>query len=246
MILGILETGKVPDPLSADYGHYPEIFGRLYRSADPTIETRAYEVVHGAFPESPTVCDAWLVTGSRFGVYDDEPWIEPLKQFLRDARDAGVPMIGVCFGHQIMAEAFGGRAEKSDKGWGCGVHNYRVANRPSWMADAVDDLAMHAMHQDQVTQIPEDATLLAASTFCEYAMLSYGDAEDPDAISIQAHPEFDAAFGRTLVDMRKNDLIPRDVAESALETFGNSVANSDFARWSLAYLRRSVRIATDA
>ena len=116
MKLGILETGKVADHLVDEYGHYPEIFSREFAQIDSSLELVPFEVVNGAFPSSPHDCDAWLVTGSKYGVYDPEPWIEPLKEFLRQARDARVPLIGVCFGHQIMAEAFGGSAAKSDKG----------------------------------------------------------------------------------------------------------------------------------
>lgn len=240
MILGILETGKVPEFLAEPYGHYPDIFGRLYRGVDPHLEVRGFEVVNGAFPDDPRACDAWLITGSKYGVYDDEPWIEPLKDLLRAIRKTGAPMIGICFGHQIMAEAFGGRAEKSDKGWGCGVHNYDVEQRPGWMADAGATIPMHAMHQDQVTAIPPDAARLATSPFCEYAMLAYGDPDLPDAISIQAHPEFVAPFGKALVDYRKGELIPDPTADAALETFGQPVANEAFARWSLDYVRRKL------
>ena len=121
MRLGILQTGKVNEALVGRFGEYPDMFARLYRAADPTVEPRSYAVVDGQLPGTPAECDAWLITGSRHGVYDGLPWIEPLKAFLRRARADGVPIIGVCFGHQIMAEAFGGRAEKSSKGWGVGV-----------------------------------------------------------------------------------------------------------------------------
>src|SRR5699024_3696885 len=126
------------------------------------------------------------ITGSRHGVYDKLPWIEGLKDFLRRARAAPVPIIGICFGHQIMAEAFGGRAEKSAKGWGIGVQEYAVhAGAPGWMAGAPARVTLHALHQDQVTAIPSDAVCLASSPFCEFAMLAYGDRDVPDAISIQ-------------------------------------------------------------
>src|SRR5699024_9937248 len=126
MRLGILETGKVNAALEDRHGAYPDMFARLYRAADPSIEMRSWSVVEGELPAAPEECDAWLITGSRHGVYDELPWIEGLKDFLRRARAARVPIIGICFGHQIMAEAFGGRAEKSAKGWGIGVQEYAV------------------------------------------------------------------------------------------------------------------------
>lgn len=239
MRLGILQTGKSNEALAARYGEYPAMFARLYRAVDPSIATRDYAVVDGELPASPTECDAWLITGSRHGVYDDLPWIEPLKAFLRDARAAGVPIIGVCFGHQIMAEAFGGRAGKSPKGWGLGLHEYELAaGAPGWMEGAPERVSLHALHQDQVMSVPEDATRLAASPFCEYAMLSYGDRQAPEAISIQAHPEFDEEFMRELIERIRGSRVPEEDAEKALAGMGGELHGEEFVRWSLAWLRR--------
>ena len=237
MRIGIIETGKVSAPLMERHGDYPAMFERLLRDVDPSLSFRTWSAVDGEVPDTPDACDAWLVTGSRHGVYDDLPWIEPLKAFLRAARAAGRPIIGVCFGHQILAEALGGRAVKSDRGWGVGVLEYDVTRRPSWMADAPERVVVHALHQDQVVEVPEDATVLGTSPFCRYAMLAYGDPERPDAISVQPHPEFGADFMRDLVELRTGDLIPREQGEKALEHLGRPVDASAFARWFVNYLR---------
>lgn len=237
MKLGILETGKVAEHLVEEYGHYPEIFGREFAQIDTTVELIPFEVVNGAFPSSPLDCDAWLVTGSKFGVYDSAPWIEPLKEFLRKARDARVPMIGVCFGHQIMAEAFGGSAAKFEKGWGCGVHDYTFRRKPSWLTMEADSFSMHAMHQDQVISLPEDAEVLASSPFCENAMIAYGDPDAPYAISIQPHPEFTRRFAQALVEFRKTSHIPDPVADVALASFGEAVDGESFLKCALDYAR---------
>ena len=134
MLIGILETGRVNETLIPHYGEYVPMFEAWLRPADPGLSYRAYATEDGEIPVSPTECDAWLITGSKHGVYDDLPWIEPLKTFLRGARAAGQPIVGVCFGHQILAEALGGQAVKSEKGWGAGVHDYEVVRRPGWMA----------------------------------------------------------------------------------------------------------------
>ena len=237
MLIGILQTGDVPEALVQRHGEYAPMFEAWLSPAGPGLAFSAYAAHDGEIPASPVECDAWLITGSKHGVYDDLPWIEPLKEFLRAARAAGRPIVGVCFGHQLLAETLGGRAAKSAKGWGAGVHDYQVVRRPGWMNGGPDRFAIHAMHQDQVTAIPEDATVLAASPFCRFAMLAYGDPEAPDAISIQPHPEFDEDYARALVEMRTGVAIPAACGAAALASFGRAVNQQDFARWCVDYLR---------
>lgn len=235
MKIGILVTGYVNPALVDEYGEYPAMFADLFRRTAPHLTFQDWAVLDGVFPDNPNDCDAWLITGSKFGVYDPEPWIEPLKDFLRSARSAGVPMIGICFGHQIMAEAFGGRAEKSSNGWGAGVHGYEITHNPSWLQPEMPDFKMYAMHQDQVTQLPADAVVLATSPFCPIAMTAYGDAETPDAISIQPHPEFFRDYALALINLR-DDLIGPERAAVARDGIDTPVAGDAFVRWTLAYL----------
>ena len=239
MLIGILETGRVNETLTPHYGEYAPMFEVWLDMADTGLSYRAYATEDGEIPASPTECDAWLITGSKHGVYDDILWIEPLKMFLRAARSAGQPIVGICFGHQILAEALGGQAVKSDKGWGAGVHDYEVVSRPNWMADGPDSFSIHAMHQDQVTAIPNDATVLATSPFCEFAMLAYGDPEAPDAISIQPHPEFNMDYARAIVELRSGVVIPEDRSAEAMASFGRTVHQQEFARWCVEYLRNA-------
>lgn len=240
MHLGVLQTGRIPEAMNDRYNEYPEQFAQIYQAAAPDIRVSGFAVLDGQFPDSPTACDAWLVTGSKYGVYDEEPWIETLKDFLRAARAAKVPMIGICFGHQVMAEAFGGRAEKYHDGWGCGVHDYQMVETPGWLGETREGFSMHAMHQDQVTELAKDATVLATSEFCRNAMLTYGDPEAPDAISIQPHPEFGVEFAREIVEVRAGELIPPEKSVPALESFGRPVDGDAFVNWSLTYLRQAL------
>lgn len=241
MKIGILETGEVHPALRADHGVYPAMFERLLVAEDPALEFVTVRVVAGERPDAPDSADAWLVTGSRHGVYDALPWMAPLAAFLRDCIAARVPVVGVCFGHQILAEALGGRVEKSDRGWGVGVQDYTLVVRPSWLADAPDVISVGAMHQDQIVEMPRGAVVLAQTAHCPHAVLAYGNPERPDAISLQPHPEFDADFLDALIAMRAGDVIPEDLAGQARASLARPMHRADWARWILAYLRAVTR-----
>ena len=239
MRVGILETGDVHPNLRARHGDYPEMFEALLSAADPTLEFTTVRILEGARPAAPDAADAWLVTGSRHGVYDDLPWIDPLKTFLRDCVAAGVPVVGICFGHQILAEALGGRAVKSERGWGIGVQDYRILHRPSWMPDVPEHFAMRAVHQDQVVELPETATLLARSDHCPIAAVVYGDPEAPVALTVQPHPEFGPEFADDLIALRRGTVFPEDTADVAREGIHGEVHSVEWARLIVDFLHRA-------
>jgi GMP synthase-like glutamine amidotransferase len=239
MKIGILETGEVHPDLEARHGDYPAMFQALLRTADPTLDFATVRVVAGEMPASPSQADAWLVTGSRHGVYDDLPWIEPLKAFLRACVAARVPVVGICFGHQILAEALGGRAVKSDRGWGLGVQEYELAARPGWVRGLPDRFAVRALHQDQVTALPPGATVLARSPHCEFAALVYGDPEAPDAVSLQPHPEFGPDYMEDLLALRAGTAFSLEAAAAARASLGRPVDSGAWARLNVDFLRRA-------
>jgi len=243
MKIGILETGKVNPALVPDHGEYVPMFRDFLHLADTSVEVEGWDVIDaGRIPASPHDADGWIVTGSAHGVYDGLPWMEPLKAFLRETYAAKVPIVGVCFGHQILAEAMGGKVVKSDRGWGAGVHSYRLEDgAPEWMAGGRGTVNLHAMHQDQVVEKPEGARVIASSEFCDYAGLAYGDADGDRAMSIQPHPEFDASYEAGIIHLRRGGSgIPDDVADRALGTLEGGVDNALFAGWVVSFFRQAL------
>jgi GMP synthase-like glutamine amidotransferase len=224
MSLAILEAGAPPPDLLAEFGHYPAMFERLLGTEATTYEVRA-----GELPTEVGRHSAYLITGSSAGVYEDLPWIQPLLTFLRAARGRA-KLVGICFGHQAMAEAFGGRVEKSAKGWGVGLHSYPVIRREAWMDDA-PLVAAPASHQDQVVQPPPDAELVASSLFTPYAGFSWRDGQ---AISFQFHPEMSPAFARALYDSRRDRIPDVDAAIASLDAPND---NARIGTWISRFLR---------
>ncbi len=243
MRIGVLETGEVLTDLVDRHGPYIDHFKRLLNAVDPDLTFVNYAVVKGHIPDDPTDMDAWIITGSRHGVYDDLPWIEPLKTFLRTCLAAPVKVVGICFGHQILAEAMGGKVVKSDRGWGLGVHSYRESGpRPAWMSDVPTTWSGHAVHQDQVVIQPPGSTILSGSDFCEYAALVYGDAEAPVAISVQPHPEFTAEFVNGLIEARLGEIVSEDVVGPGQKSLGKPVDNTAWAKAIVAFLHQGQSI----
>lgn len=231
MKIGILETGEISDDLLDKHGNYPSMFERLLHAIDPEVDFISFKVLDGELPETPDEADGWIITGSKFGVYEDLPWIELLKKFIQTAVKLDIPLAGICFGHQILAEALGGKVEKSHKGWGLGVHDYDIEAKPSWMHGIDKGFSGHAVHQDQVIELPESATVIASSEFCPYAALVYGDLENPVALSVQPHPEFSAEFIEDLIRIRVPHVFSEDDASKARATLGLPVHNEDWALW---------------
>ncbi|MEZ5925168.1 MAG: gamma-glutamyl-gamma-aminobutyrate hydrolase family protein [Hyphomicrobiaceae bacterium] len=228
MRIGILETGRPPETLKDKHGSYPDMFVALLKAASPELSFQTFAALDGEVPDDPRACDGWLITGSRHGVYEKLPWMLKLEQLIRAAVNARVPVVGICFGHQIMAEALGGKVVKSDKGWGLGLHEYEVAKPEAWMDGAGERFTIPAVHQDQVVDKPPGAEVIASSRFCTYAALAYDDV----GLSFQGHPEFSEAYQRDLMEVRFKGLAPDEVIAAATDSLVARTSDSaKAARW---------------
>ena len=193
MLIGILQTGHVPEQLAPESGDYADMFERML--AGHGFRYRVWQVVDGEPLPEVDAADGWLISGSRHGAYEDHPWIKPLEAFIRAAYGAHVPVVGICFGHQIIAQAMGGKVEKFARGWSVGATRYDFDGQ---------QLVLNAWHQDQVVERPESARVLAHNDFCENAALLYDDR----MLTIQAHPEFQPAFIDGLIRTRGKNVVP--------------------------------------
>ena len=221
MRIAILETGRPPSALAERFGDYPSMMARMLGGG---FNIDRFDVAAGELPADPSDYEAYLVTGSPAGVYDPLPWIEPLKDFLRSAHDQ--KLVGICFGHQVMAEAFGGHVEKSDKGWGIGLQHYEVDRVEPWM-DEVSSIDVPASHQDQVVAQPPNTEVVASSVFTPFAALAW---IDRPAISVQFHPEFEPEYAKALIESRREKMPDADGAIASLDQPNDNARIADWIR----------------
>lgn len=210
--VGVLETGRLPEELLPEFGHYPGMVASWLAPLQADFKT--YAVLDGILPDSPSACDLWVITGSRHGVYEDHPWIAPLEGFVRDCRAAGSKMVGICFGHQLMAQALGGKVAKSEKEWLLGIKDYTPVNWPKALGQAPEKITIQAYHQDQIEQLPEGSNTIATSEFCPVAGLHYPGF----AVSFQGHPEFSRSFASALLENRRGLSLSDTQVDAALSS----------------------------
>jgi len=233
MKIAVLETGRVPQEMTAEHGTYFGMFDSMLKQADPQLEIDCIPVIDGVFPDDPAAYQGYVITGSKFGVYEDHQWIRDLFGFIRATAKKNIPQAGICFGHQAMAQAFGGKVVKSDKGWGCGVHTYQMIAKREWMAPDLPRTAIAAMHQDQVVKLPAGAEILGGSHFCPYGILSYSQGP---AMSFQYHPEFTTSYDRDLIEARRGTRIPEAVADIGLASLSTEVHRGQVGQWITRFL----------
>ena len=233
MKVGILKTDAVRPEWVGDYGEYPDMFERLMSAADPDLTYQTWDVEQGEFPESGNEADVWLITGSKSSVYEDKAWIRTLEAFVRDLHANRRKIVGICFGHQLIAQALGGRVEKSDKGWGVGIHTYRIASERIGEPGGDDTFRLIVSHQDQVVSLPPGAEVTAYNGHCDYAALRIGD----HIMTFQGHPEFVPSYSREIMALRREQ-IGEDRCEAGFNSLKGDPHQGDVvARWMADFYR---------
>ena len=225
MKIGILQTGHSPEDLYEPFGDYDGMFRDMLDGKG--FEFQTWAVVDGIFPDSPEDADGWLITGSKHGAYEDHAWIAPLEDLIRQIHARKRPLAGICFGHQIMADVWGGRAEKADKGFVTGARQF---------ASAAGPVSAYVAHQDQVTEVPPSAQVVAGSDYCPVAALAY----DFPAFSVQFHPEYNRGFTEDLIDMFGDQLMSPDQIAEAKSTLDADVPSDLFGAQAATFFRGHV------
>jgi len=234
MRIGILHCGEKPHDFCSCHGDYPQLIRTAFESDDLEFESE-YKVFRGDFPPNIEQMDAWFLTGSPAGVYENKPWIGRLLKFIREAYESGIPMVGICFGHQAIAQALGGRVEKYPGGWALGVNTYLFLLRDVQRSRPV---RMFALHQDQVVEKPEMAEIIAENSFTKYAGLKYGS----QIVTFQFHPEITK---KAMEDILKDRGLPAIEVINAKKTLSQRTDEEVIIKYIGDFLRKSHRTRTD-
>lgn len=224
MRIGLLLVGHVASASTHIAGDYPDLFANVL--AEPDIELVRYELDVDRFPTSVRECDGWLLSPSRCSVYDSHAWIGSAEDLVREFIAEEQPYVGICFGHQLAAQALGATVQRSDEGWQVGVQDYEIVQSLPWMVPMHSTLSLIASHEDQVMSVPDGTALLARSVGCPVAGLTIG----ARAWTLQPHPEFIPALADDLLAQRI-DLIGAEKVAMARATLGRPLNRLDVGRW---------------
>ncbi|MGF1705250.1 glutamine amidotransferase-related protein [Enterovibrio baiacu] len=237
MRVGVLLCDDVTLELQVDHLNYPNMFESILLKADPSLSLTFYRVMDGQYPSDINECDGYIISGSRFSVYDDLPWIRRFEAFVLMLYTLKKPTVGICFGHQMMAQALGGEVERSTKGWGVGIATSEflkddIAQSAPWVDPNLDDFSLVVSHQDQVSILPPDSKPLAGNSFCPLSMFTVGG----NFLAIQGHPEFSRDYSHDLMEFRR-DRIPQDVISAGQASLSRQADSERVTGWILAFLR---------
>lgn len=231
--LGLLETDTLYEDLVQDYQSYGHMFARFFSALNPDMHFHYYAVKKGELPSDFSTCDAWLITGSKAGVYDSHPWIAALQEWIKEAYQQQQKLLGVCFGHQLLAHTLGGKAIKHPDGWGIGVHTAELIYKADWMKNAKTKINLLYSHQDQVVALPPDAQCLLSSDFCRYA----GFVIPERVFTVQGHPEFTPEYLQRLLH-RRQTCIGADTYKTGMLSLNQPTEADLIGRWMIEFMQR--------
>jgi GMP synthase-like glutamine amidotransferase len=238
MKIGILKADSVLEQFQPEFGDYPDMFvARLAAQAGPDVAFITYDVEHLEYPANIDECAGYIITGSKMSVYDNEAWIRRLEDFVRQLDQAKKPLIGVCFGHQLVAQALGGKAEAAAIGWGVGVHTNHIVSAQHYMQPRLAEARVLVSHKDQVTRLPPGAEQLATSDFCPNSMFQVGN----HILCIQGHPEFIKAYSESLMNMRR-EILGEAVYGAGIESLDQALDSDTLATWMLRFLGAPIAV----
>lgn len=234
-VIGILECGQTRSDWLEEHGEMADPFPPFLRRADPTVTFKVYKAHKNELPARPDECDAWLITGSPLSVYEHPAWQLQLASFLGQAA-LHRPVVGICYGHQLLHEVLGGKVEKAANGWGIGVQDYLLHDVPAWAPEREprDGFRFIAFHQDQVTRPAPGTRVIAGNEFCPLCVTMIGE----NVFTIQAHPEMTRKLARDIYEDQRAAQGDEELTARAIDSLNGHIDDLAAARWILAFIKQ--------
>jgi GMP synthase-like glutamine amidotransferase len=230
MNIGFLLPDHLPDFLLPVTGDYPKMFEGLL--ADHDVSLRFFDLTEGEEPDSLDECDLWIAGGSKASVYEHGEPGRRLERLITGIYESGHKFFGICFGHQMLAQALGGTVRKSEQGWGVGVHTASIVEQTDWMRPSKSKINLVMSHQDQVEKLPTGARILASSDHCPVWMF----AVDDHMVGIQGHPEFTIEYAKASLPLRRHR-VGDEAVDDALKTLDRPIDRPTIADWIVEFAR---------
>lgn len=234
MRIALLQCDSVSQEFIHIAGDYPGMFMKLFGKIGPGVKIEVFDMRECNYPPLNGEYGGYLSTGSRQSVYDDVPWIKNYMGFIRELYQTGKKFVGICFGHQVIAHALGGKVEEAEAGWGIGLKNIRIEEKMPWMEPPLDEVNLLVTHKDQVTELPPGSRVLGRSDYCPNSIFLTGER----FLGIQPHPEFEVPYAKELI-LSRTLRIGEEKVNQAMETINRPANNLDVARWTLNFLGES-------
>lgn len=231
--IGLLLCDHLDPDVAAQVGDYTELFPRAFGPAG--LDLQVFDATRHEFPDDLDACDGWIVSGSRRSAYEDEGWIHRLEDLVRTLVEQRRPLVGICFGHQLIAQALGGTVERAEVGWGVGARRFDVVEPAEWMrAERANAFSILMSHRDQVTSLPEGARVIAAAQYCPIGAYRIGDR----VFCVQGHPEWVPELSRLLMG-RRREVIGTDVVDAGFRSLEEPLDQGLVVRWIAEFLTRA-------
>ncbi|TAH09810.1 MAG: amidotransferase [Curvibacter sp.] len=232
MKLCILDNDEIDPALVPTYGNYAAMMERVLRNAGATHwSVVRFSTPLGEYPESFADYDAVLLTGSKADSFSDEPWVVELRRRVTELLETETKLVGVCFGHQLIALCMGAKVGRAPQGWVTGRNTYNWHASELLPEDERESFALLASHQDQVLELPAGTTLVASNDRCPIAAFAKGK----EVLCIQPHPEFVEDYSAYLLNKRRA-LLGNDHYVASMESLAQGHEGTEFARVMVAFI----------
>jgi GMP synthase (glutamine-hydrolysing) len=207
----IVKTGAAPPEIVAERGDFEDWISR--RLDAPSLPIEVLDVEHGAALPATGSIAAVVVTGSSAMVSERAPWSEAAAAWLADVARAGTPVLGICYGHQLLAHGLGGEVGRNPNGREIGTVTVDVeVPDDALLGQLPSRLTVQETHRESVLRLPPGARRLAGNRADPHQAFRFGDR----AWGVQFHPEFDAAVSRGYLTRRRAELLAEGLDPDAL------------------------------